>query len=421
MTTRAGTRIRSVDDESSVTPLELFFDLVFVYALTQVTALMAADASAAGIGKGMIVLALVWWCWVGYSWLGNVAQADEGAMRASFFVVMAAILVAALSIPESFNDLPGGLAAPVVFATCYAIVRLVHLGFFGLAAIGDRGLRNQLLRFAGVTVPSIALMFVGAFVGGSLQVWLWLTAVVVFDYAGTVAIGASGWRLPSAGHFSERHGLIIIIALGESIVAIGVGVTALPISWPIILASVLGIALAGTLWWAYFDVVAIVAERELKRRGGADRTRLARDSYTYLHLPMVAGIVLAALGMKKGLEYVGGAGGKDSTDALPGVPVVALHGGVALYLLAHIAFRLRNVGSLNRQRVATSGVLLALIPVGMVIPVLWDLAIVTAVMATLIAYEAVRFAEARDRVRHGMHSEDGADEGALADAVVRSD
>ena len=152
MSTTARHSVRAATEDASVTPLELFFDLVFVYALTQVTALMADDPSGEGVLHGMIVLALFWWCWVGYSWLGNTVQADEGLTRATFFFVMAVMFVASLAIPESFDDLPGGLDAPLVLAVCYALVRLAHIGLYVLAAEGDAGLARQLAMFAPVVL-----------------------------------------------------------------------------------------------------------------------------------------------------------------------------------------------------------------------------------------------------------------------------
>jgi low temperature requirement protein LtrA len=406
MSTTVRHRVRAVAEDASVTPLELFFDLVFVYALTQVTALMAEDSTGQGVLHGMIVLALFWWCWVGYSWLGNVVQADEGLTRATFFFVMAVMFVASLAIPEAFDDLPGGLDAPLVLAVCYALVRLAHIGLFTLAAEDDSGLVHQLALFAPVVLVSISLVIAGALVGGRGLVVLWIAALLV-DYGGTQAIGASGWRLRSAGHFAERHGLIVIVALGESIVAIGVGVARLPISTSIVIASTLGIALSAAMWWAYFDVVARVGEHVLASARGEHRARLARDSYSYLHLPMIAGIVLAALGLKKVLGYVGGEDGHDWSYVMQGVPVYALHGGVALYLLAHVGFRLRNVGTFNRQRLFAAALLLALIPVGERIGALMDLLLVSGLAVALIAYEAMRHGDIRDRVRHHLEEEQG--------------
>jgi low temperature requirement protein LtrA len=319
---------------------------------------------------------------------------------------MATMFVAALAIPEAFEDFPGGLDGPLVLALCYGIVRVVHLGIFALAgrAVDDPGLIHQLLRFGIVMTLSIALMIAGALVGGDAELVLWLAAVAV-DYVGTQVIGASGWRLHSPAHFSERHGLIIIIALGESIVAIGVGVTSAAISTQIIIAGALGIALVAAMWWPYFDVTALAAERAFARREGVERTRLARDAYSYLHLPMVAGIVIAALGLKKVLGYVAGEDGHDWGDSLHGIGLAALHAGPALYLLALIAFRFRIVGSLGTSRLMAAAALLATILLGGQIGVLLDLLVVAGIMVALIAFEAVRYAEDRHRIRHqGGHT-----------------
>ncbi len=225
------------------------------------------------------------------------------------------------------------------------------------------------------------------------------------DYVGTQVIGAAGWRLYSPAHFSERHGLIIIIALGESIVAIGVGAAA-PISTELIIGGVLGIGLVATMWWAVLRRHGPRRRAGLRRRRGVERTRLARDAYSYLHLPMVAGIVIGALGLKKVLGYVAGYGGHDWSDSLHGIPLASLHAGPAVYLLALVAFRFRNVRSLGRSRLVAAVVLLLTIPVGEPIGALADLVLVTAIMPALITFEALRYAETRHRLR-GAHDHGG--------------
>ncbi|HET7235348.1 MAG TPA: low temperature requirement protein A [Actinomycetota bacterium] len=392
-------RIQPVSEEARVTPIELFFDLVFVFSLTQVTALVANDLTARGMLRGILVLALLWWSWVGYAWLGNVVRADEGLGRVAVFGAMAAMFIFALSVPEAFDDLPGGLGGPVVVAFAYLAVRLLHLAIFRLAASEDAGLRRQLLRFMPSVLGSTALLLVASQLEGRAQTLAWVAAVVV-DYAGTILAGASGWRLNSAGHFAERHGLILIVALGESIVAIGVGVAALPISWPIVVASTLGLTIAACVWWAYFDVVAIMAERVLRRAQGEERARLARDAYSYLHLPMVAGVVLLALGLKKVLEYVGDGTHHDLSEALPPLPLGAMFAGVAVYLLAQVAFKYRVVRTVTVHRVVVAAGLVALAPLGARIPALAALGLVAIVLVGLIAFESLRFAELREQVRH---------------------
>jgi low temperature requirement protein LtrA len=403
-----------VSEEATVTPLELFFDLVFVFAMTQVTAFMAADPSVRGVVRGLLILTVLWWSWVGYAWLGNVVRADEGIARLAMFGAMIALFVAALTIPESFDDLPGGLPGPVVFAVCFLAVRVAHLAMFFLASGDDAGLRRQVLKFTPSVAVATAMLLVASQLDGAAQTAFWFAALLG-DYLGTMLAGASGWRVNSARHFSERHGLILIVALGESIVSIGIGVAELPISWPIVVASALGLTVAASLWWAYFDVVALVAERVLARARGEARARLARDSYSYLHLPMIVGVILLSLGLKKVLGYVGGDDGHELADPLHGVPLFALYGGTAVYLLAHVAFRLRNVHTVSWQRVVTALLLLALIPLAATLPALATLALLAAVLVALIGYEALRFSSARDAVRH--HHEDAAtsDEDAHAE------
>jgi low temperature requirement protein LtrA len=208
--------------------------------------------------------------------------------------------------------------------------------------------------------------------------------------AGPYFFGSEGWKLVPA-HFAERHGLIVIIALGESIVAIGVGAES-GIDAGVVVAAVMGTAVAAALFLLYFDVVALVAARRLERAApGRERNEIARDSFSYLHFPMVAGIVLVALGFKTTLGHV--------EDALELEPAVALLGGTAVYLLAHVAFRWRNVHRFSTQRVGVAALCLAAIPAGLAVPALVTLAVLAAVLAGLVAYEHVRFAELRTRLR----------------------
>ena len=212
----------------------------------------------------MLIIALLWWAWTGWAWLANVVSADEPEIKLAILVGMSAMFVLALCIPEAFHDAPGGLDGPVVLALCYLLFRLCHFGMFMFIAQEDAGLRGQLVRFAPSVVGSTIVLLIAAQFEGWIQTALWLLALVV-DYVGTALGGASGWRLPAPGHFSERHGLITIVALGESIVAIGVGVAEWPISLPIVIASGLGLVLASAMWWAYFDVSALLGEHALAK------------------------------------------------------------------------------------------------------------------------------------------------------------
>jgi low temperature requirement protein LtrA len=372
------------ESEQRVTPLELFFDLVFVLSLTQVTARMAKDPSWSGLLEGMLVLAAVWWAWGAYAWLTNTVNSDEGVVRGAMFAAMGAMLIASLAVPYAFEK------DAVVFGIAYLAVRVVHLWLYHLAGRDDPALHQNVLKMAPGAMAGALLIIGAGFLDEPLAYALWGLALAL-DYSAPLIAGTEGWRL-HAGHFAERHGLIIIIALGESIVAVGAGIDGLEVGSGIVLAALLAIGVICALWWAYFDVVAIVAERKLHEAQGSAKFAQARDAYSYLHLPMMAGIVLFALGAKKTLGEL--------DEPLKWVPATALCGGVALYLLAHVAFRWRNVRSINKQRVAASVVLLALIPAAHEVDSLVAMAMVCAVCAVLIAYEAVHFREARARIRH---------------------
>jgi low temperature requirement protein LtrA len=377
-----------------VTPLELFFDLVFVLALTQCTALMAAEPTWTGLVRGLLVLGVLWWSWVGYAWLTSVVDPEEGAVRLSMFGAMAALLVAALCVPDAFGD------EALLFACAYAVVRAGQIALFLLASRDDPGLHRSIVGLAVSSALGVGLLLAASGTDGILQGALWALALAL-DMGGPYFFGSEGWKLVP-GHFAERHGLIVIIALGESIVAIGVGAE-LGVDAGVVVAATLGVAVAAALWWLYFDVVALVAARRLARAEvGREQNEMARDSYSYLHFPMVAGIVLVALGVKKTLGDVG--------EPLDSVPAAALLGGAAAYLLAHVANRLRNLRTLNRQRLACALLLLALIPAATELPALATLGLLAAVLAALIAYEALRFAEARDRVRQQLAAELGESE-----------
>ncbi len=369
-----------------VTPLELFFDLVFVLALTQCTALMARTPTWEGLLKGLLVLGVLWWSWVGYAWLTSVVDPEEGSVRLAMFAAMAALLVAALCVPGAFGS------EALLFACVYGVVRAAHIVLFTLASRDDERLRRSVVGLAMSTAIGVGLLATAAFAGGALQLGLWGLALAL-DMGGPYLFGAEGWKLVP-GHFAERHGLIVIIALGESIVALGVGAKVV-LDAGIVAAAVLGMVVAAALWWVYFDVTAIVAERRLSQAAeGRERNELARDSYSYLHFPMVAGIALLAVGMKHTLA--------DVSAPLKLVPATALLGGAALYLLAHVAFRLRNVHTLSGRRLVCATALLALVPVTVALEIssLATLAILAASLTLLIVYEVLRFADVRERVRH---------------------
>jgi low temperature requirement protein LtrA len=375
---------RERDAEHQVTPLELFFDLVLVFAITQVTSLLADDPTWGGVLRGMLVLAALWWAWSVYAWLTSATDVDEGGVRLTMLAAMGAMLFVALAVPGAFGD------DAVLFGAAYLLVRLLHLVLSAIVARDDPDRRGALLRFAPTAIFGASLLVLAGFLDGNDRIAVWVIALAI-DYLGPVVIGVGrGWRV-APEHFAERHGLIVLIALGESIIAIGVG-AGFELGTGVIVAAGLGIVVVSALWWLYFDVAAIFARRRLIQAEGLELHRLALDSYSYLHLPMIAGIVLFAFGLKTTLGDVGA--------ALDTVPAVGLCAGAALYLLAHIAFLFRTTGRVFRRRTVGAALLLALVPVAVAIPALAALALVSAVCSLVVAYEVIRHREHRVQVRH---------------------
>jgi low temperature requirement protein LtrA len=367
-----------------VTPLELFFDLVFVLAITQCTALMSHHPTWSGLAQGLLVLGVLWWAWVGYAWLTSVIDPEEGAVRLVFFAAMAVLLIASLCVPHAFGSLA------LAFALSLGIFRVAHIGLFMLASPDDDALRHAVLGLAASTAIAVALLAAASLFDGLAQAALWVLALLL-DMGLPYFFGTDGWKLVP-GHFAERHGLIVIIALGESIVAIGVGASG-ALDFGIGTVAVLGVALAAAMWWIYFDLVALISARRLgEAEVGRVQNALARDSYSYIHLALVAGIVLIAFGLKASIAHY--------DDHLHTVPAFALLGGVACYLLGLVAFRYRHVQTLNRQRFVLAIVLLILVPVATAMPAVISLALVDVLIWAMIAYEHQGYDERRDRLRH---------------------
>ena len=389
---------RPVEREQRVTPLELFFDLVVVFAITQVTELMSNDSSWRGVGHGLLVLAAIWWLWTGYAWLTNLLEPEQAIVRAGMFAAMAAMFLVALAVPGAF----GGEG--VLFAVAYLVVRLINLALYGISARGDRPMSRALMRFATREATAPVLILAAAFVDGPWHEALWVVALVVV-YS-SVVFGRGRQATISPSHFAERYGLIVIIALGESVISLGVGAAHVPLTPGIVSAAILGILVIAALWWTYFDVLAVLTQRQLSRTSGATQAQLARDLYRYLHLPMIAGIVLFALGLKETIEDVD----QPLGQPLGMVPAAALCGGLSLYFLTHVVQRIRVVyfirhatterpGYIGPGRLAAGVAMLALIPAALELPALASLGLAAAVCCGLIAWDLIHYREDRVEVR----------------------
>jgi low temperature requirement protein LtrA len=374
-------------EEQRASPLELFFDLVFVFAMTQVTALLSTDLTWAGFGRAMLVLALLWWAWSAYTWVINAQDPDATYVRILLFTSMTLAFIVALVIPHAFGD------DSVVFACAYAGVRLIHLALYVDASRRGRAQWSAILGFSAGALVGMALLIAGAELEGAARIVLWSLALAI-DLAGPWLSRRRLRGLQPLGvtHFAERFSLFIIICLGESIVALGVGAERTEFDRYVAIGVATGLSISAGLWWTYFDYVAGAAEERLATIDDAVST--ARDAYSYLHFLLVAGIIVCALGLKKAIGH------EDVPLADPAR--LALCGGVALYLAGHVAFRLRMLGTPSVEKSVAA---LAVMAVYVATPDVdaWIVkTLIVAVLIVLIARESAIERALRDRLHHRL-------------------
>jgi low temperature requirement protein LtrA len=359
--------------ERRTSPVELLWDLVFVFAVTQVTTLLSHDLTWTGFGHAMLVLALVWWAWSAYVWAANAEQEQSRVLRGVLLLAMVFVFVAGVSLPHAFDD------SATLFACSYTGVRLLHLALYAHASRRGSASWSAIAGFATTVVIGMALLVAGSLLDESLRVWLWTLAVAI-DYAGPAWLTRErlrGLQQVAVAHFAERYSLFVIICLGESIVAIGLSASERPVDTDLVLAVSLGLLATIGLWWTYFDRFAAVAEARLREHD--DPVLAAADAYSYLHLVIVAGIIIFAVGMKLAIHDLG--------EPLSDAARLTLCAGVAIYLLGNAAFRLRMVGTVAYGKLAGAGGLLAVFALGGELSALWLMAVATLVLAILCALE----------------------------------
>jgi low temperature requirement protein LtrA len=339
-----------VAQERRTTPVELLWDLVFVFAITQVTTLFSAHPTWSRLGESMLVLALVWWAWSAFVWAANAQATGSSTLRLSLLVATVFIFITGLAVPHAFDT------EATLFAVTYAVVRLVHLALYVDASRKGNASWSAIAGFSVTVAIGMVLLIVGSFAHGWVRATLWAVAVAI-DYAGPAWLTRErlrGLQRVAVAHFAERYSLFVIICLGESIVTIGAGATHERLDAALLTAVAFGLLCTVGMWWTYFDRFAAVAEERL--RDHDDPVLAAADSYSYLHLLLVAGIIIFAAGVK---FVVRGA-----ADPLDDAARLALTGGVALYLVGHVAFRKRIVGDTEYAKLAVAAVLIVLYAVG---------------------------------------------------------
>jgi low temperature requirement protein LtrA len=371
------------EEERTTSYIELFFDLVFVFAFTQVTSLILEDTSAAGYARAALVLAMVWWAWSAYAWMTNAIDVESTVTRLIVFAAMAAGFFMALAVPDAFQD------EAAWFAVAYFVVRILQSTLFSWGVRNDPVQLRATLRLAPWFLAAAFVALGGGFVDSDVRAWVWLASLAI-DVAGTLTVARADWRV-SASHFAERFALIVIIALGESIVAIGLATSAVDRDLTFALSVVIAFAGVAALWWAYFDFTAVAAARSLARASPQARGALARDVFTYFHYPMVLGIIFYAVAAKKTLEH--------PLEPLSEPGRWALGLGIAFFLSGFVLARYRVYQRIAWERVAAGAT-------AVVAAVLLDgtdaivtLAVVLAILVAAIAVETARLREIRALVR----------------------
>ena len=382
-----------MSERTRVSPVELFFDLVYVFAIDHVATVVGGKAEV-GVVRGGLILALLWWVWVGYAWLGNQVLMDQRFMQLTLLGAVVILFLVGAAIPEAFADRPGGPSGPLVLVGSYLAARMLHAA--ALWRGSDRAVRwRRVLEVATPAVIASTLLACAVFVPRQLftdRLWIalgqdtfWLLAIAV-EYGTGFAV-MRGWPVRSAALWSERHQLIVIVALGEAFIGLGLGGVGIPLSAVLILVSVVGIVIIAALWWAYFEVLVPAGELALRRSSGPARAALARDAYSLLHLPILAGIVLFALGVEKTLDVAKHLEEKGTGARLDHVSLGELYGGVVVFLLGVLAFQWQVMGRVSRLRVGTAGLLAALAVIGSFLPALVAFGVLAAVAVGLVAVE----------------------------------
>lgn len=381
------------EETHRATAFEIFFDLVFVLALTRITSFMGQPPTPLTMAQGLILLLLLWMVWTTYTWLGNQVRADTGLIPAGEIVAMAAILVAALVIPNAWQHGNDPVDAPLILALAYIVLRGVDLALYFHVAAGDRQMRTTLGLFTTTAVLASIPLVLGAIAHDTTQTVLWAGAFVIDFSGGFVASALSGWRLRSPSHFTERHGLVLIIALGESLIFAGSGAGLAVTRGPVLVAALLVFTTALCLWWLYFKNTAMVAGQALGTVPAAQRGRVASNAYSLAHFPMIAGVIYIALGIEQVLAHLAHGQPPYTTLPLNWASIVALYGGMILYLAGRALFLRLTVQSTPRAQIVALGVALLLLPAARILPALAALGLLTAFLVAMVGYEWFRRGE----------------------------
>ncbi|MEH1168907.1 low temperature requirement protein A [Micromonospora sp. CPCC 205539] len=374
-----------VAETHRTTMFEIFFDLVFVFALTRVITFMAHSPTALTLAQGLLLLLLLIYSWGPYTWLGNLVRPDIGAARAASLVAMAAVFVAALVLPDAWRQGPELVDAPLALALAYVIARAVQLGVLFWVSETDPPLRAVLVFFAVPVVVAWLPLIVGALLGGVAQTVLWSVAILVDLGGARIASVFRPWPVRSLDHFTERFGLVLIIALGESLISAGAGPRSMAPTGAALVGALLGLVTTTCLWWLYFDWLAPAARQAIMRLPKRRRLDVAGDAYGLAHAPLIIGAMYIALGIEQVLDQLTEVPPRSAQAGW--IAATALYGGAALYLLARLVFRRFALRSVHPGQVVAALLPLGLLPIGRALPPLAALALLAVFLILVTYYE----------------------------------
>lgn len=374
-----------------VTTFEVFFDLVFVFAIIRITIFVTNPISAETLAEGVLLVLLLWWSWSAFAWVGNQSRADTGLVRAGVTVAMAAVFVAGLVIPDAWNS-TRPMDPPVVLAVAFVIARLIYLALYLRVTAAGRPIRALSVLDTLPQFLAMCLVVAGAVVGGWTQAALWTAAFAIDFGSGRLSPGLRSYHLRSPSHFAERYGLVLIIALGETLIAVGEGAGHSISHWLVLVAAVLGLVIVVGLWGLYSGCSA-AAERALERAGDRQRALLARDAYTRGHFLFILGALYLAAGVEEVIYHVSHGGTEHADEALGWLAALALYGGVAIYLVGRFVFVQLTAAPARRAPLAGAGVTVLLLPAAASLPALAALGLLCAVVAVVTGVDY----RARDR------------------------
>jgi low temperature requirement protein LtrA len=375
----------STEEIHRVTTFEVFFDVVFVFAIIRITTFVTNELSAETLAEGVLLVLLLWWSWSAFCWVGNQSRADTGFARAAVTVAMAAIFVAGLVIPDAWHP-AGTLDSPVVLAVAFAVARLIYLALYLRVTAAGRPIRAVSLLDTLPQLVAVGLVLVGAVAGGWRQAALWTAAFAIDFGSGWLSPGLRIYHLRSPSHFAERYGLVMIIALGETLIAVGEGAGHLITHWLVLLAAVLGLAIVVGLWSLYSGRAA-AAELALEQAGDRRQAILARDAYTRVHFLLMLGAIYLAAGVEEVIYHVSHGGTNHAEEALGWLAALPLYGGVAVYLVGRFAFMQLSAGGARRVPLAGACLTVLLLPAAASLPALAALGLLCAVVATAAGFE----------------------------------